>query len=312
MHTDNASLRLPLESHLIDFSFLFVDLVRLQIMDSGPGPSLYPLHRCKTIHLVRHAQGVHNVEGEKNYKAYMNPEYLDAPLTQLGWQQVDNLRKHVHASGLSKRVGLVVTSPLLRTLQTAVGVFGGEGYKDRMTALPLMVANVGSSGRAAISSHNSPPFIAVEDCREHFGVHPCDKRHNVSDYQFLFPAVDFSLIETDEDVLWKADVRETTEELAARGLKFYNWLWTRKEKEIAIVTHSGFLVHTLRAFGNDCHPSVKKEMCTRFANCELRSMVIVDRSMIGPDVSTTNYPGKVPPGPDLSSDDADEEVSNSI
>ncbi|KAJ6385520.1 hypothetical protein OIU77_028658 [Salix suchowensis] len=242
----------------------------------------------------------------------MNPEYLDAPLTQLGWQQVDNLRKHVHASGLSKRVGLVVTSPLLRTLQTAVGVFGGEGYKDRMTALPLMVANVGSSGRAAISSHNSPPFIAVEDCREHFGVHPCDKRHNVSDYQFLFPAVDFSLIETDEDVLWKADVRETTEELAARGLKFYNWLWTRKEKEIAIVTHSGFLVHTLRAFGNDCHPSVKKEMCTRFANCELRSMVIVDRSMIGPDVSTTNYPGKVPPGPDLSSDDADEEVSNSI
>ncbi|KAJ6671053.1 BROAD-SPECIFICITY PHOSPHATASE YOR283W-RELATED [Salix viminalis] len=281
-------------------------------MDSGPGPSLYPLHRCKTIHLVRHAQGVHNVEGEKNYKAYMNPEYLDAPLTQLGWQQVDNLRKHVHASGLSKRVGLVVTSPLLRTLQTAVGVFGGEGYKDQMTALPLMVANVGSSGRAAISSHNSPPFIAVEDCREHFGVHPCDKRHNVSDYQFLFPAVDFSLIETDEDVLWKADVRETTEELAARGLKFYNWLWTRKEKEIAIVTHSGFLVHTLRAFGNDCHPSVKKEMCTRFANCELRSLVIVDRSMIGPDVSTTNYPGKVPPGPDLSSDDADEEVSNSI
>ena len=40
---------------------------------------------------VRHAQGLHNVEGEKNYKAYLNPEYLDAPLTQLGWQQVKNL-----------------------------------------------------------------------------------------------------------------------------------------------------------------------------------------------------------------------------
>jgi hypothetical protein len=39
---------------------------------------------------VRHAQGLHNVEGEKNYKAYLNPEYLDAPLTQLGWQQVTN------------------------------------------------------------------------------------------------------------------------------------------------------------------------------------------------------------------------------
>uniref|UniRef100_A0A6N2LUJ9 Phosphoglycerate mutase-like protein n=1 Tax=Salix viminalis TaxID=40686 RepID=A0A6N2LUJ9_SALVM len=242
-------------------------------MDGGPDPSLYPLHRCKTIHVVRHAQGLHNVEGEKNYKAYLNPEYLDAPLTQLGWQQVDYLRKHVHASGLSKRVELVVTSPLLRTLQTAVGVFGGESYMNGMNALPLMAANVGNSGRASISSLNSPPFIAVEDCREHF-------------------------IETDEDVLWKADVRETTEELAARGLKFLNWLWTRKEKEIAIVTHRSFLDHTLSAFGNDCHPSVKKEMGTRFANCELRSMVIVDRSMIGSDVSTTNYPGKIPSGLD--------------
>jgi hypothetical protein len=55
-----------------------------------------------------------------------------------------------------------------RTLQTAVGVFGGEGYTDGMNALPLMVANVGNSGREAISSLNSPPFIAVEDCREHF------------------------------------------------------------------------------------------------------------------------------------------------
>eukprot|EP00258_Populus_trichocarpa_P043364 XP_024459383.1 phosphoglycerate mutase-like protein 1 isoform X2 [Populus trichocarpa] len=288
--------------------YLFVAL----IMDSGPDPSLYPLHRCKTIHVVRHAQGLHNVEGEKNYKAYLNPEYLDAPLTQLGWQQVNYLRKHVHASGLSKRVELVVTSPLLRTLQTAVGVFGGEGYTDGMNALPLMVANVGNSGREAISSRNSPPFIAVEDCREHFGVHPCDKRHNVSEYQFLFPAVDFSLIETDEDVLWKADVRETTEELAARGLKFLNWLWTRKEKEIAIVTHSGFLVHTLRAFGTDCHPLVKKEMDTRFANCELRSMVIVDRSMIGSDISTTNYPGKIPSGLDFPSDVGEEEAPNSI
>ncbi|KAJ4836265.1 hypothetical protein Tsubulata_033010 [Turnera subulata] len=56
-------------------------------MDGGLGPSLFPLHRCKTIHLVRHAQGKHNVEGETNYKAYLSSEYFDAPLTQLGWQQ---------------------------------------------------------------------------------------------------------------------------------------------------------------------------------------------------------------------------------
>lgn len=79
-------------------------------------------------------------------------------------------------------------------------------------------------------------------------------------------------------------------------------MWTRKEKEIAVVTHSGFLFHTLTAFGNDCHPLVKKEICKHFANCELRSIVIVDRSMVGSDSSPTNYPGRVPPGLDIPSD----------
>ncbi|GKV26588.1 hypothetical protein SLEP1_g35858 [Rubroshorea leprosula] len=85
-------------------------------------------------------------------------------------------------------------------------------------------------------------------------------------------------------------------------------LWTRKEKEIAIVTHSGFLLHTLSAFGNDCHPLVKKEICKHFANCELRSMVIVDRSMIGSDSSTTNYPGRTPARLDLPSDVSNEKT----
>ncbi|KAB5520631.1 hypothetical protein DKX38_024950 [Salix brachista] len=271
--------------------------------------------------LVRHAQGLHNVEGEKNYKAYLNPEYLDAPLTQLGWQQVDCLRKHVHASGLSKRVELVVTSPLLRTLQTAVGVFGWESYMNGMNALPLMAANVGNSGRASISSLNSPPFIAVEDCREHFFIHFYASQELFELLVYILVTRDtmsasikfFSQqltfhwqIETDEDVLWKADIYLTCAMGPDHELVR---LWTRKEKEIAIVTHSSFLVHTLSAFGNDCHPSVKKEMGTRFANCELRSMVIVDRSMIGSDVSTTNYPGKIPSGLDCL---AEEEAPVSI
>lgn len=39
---------------------------------------------------VRHAQGIHNVDGDKNFKAYMTPEYFDAHLTQLGWKQVSH------------------------------------------------------------------------------------------------------------------------------------------------------------------------------------------------------------------------------
>ncbi|KAK9110942.1 hypothetical protein Scep_018461 [Stephania cephalantha] len=273
-------------------------------MGGSACPSLFPLHRCKTLHLVRHAQGFHNVAGEKDHSAYLSPELFDAQLTPLGWQQVDNLRKHVNACGLSNKIELVIASPLLRTMQTAVGVFGGGDYTDGLSVTPLMVANAGNSNRSAISSLNAPPFVAVELCREHLGVHFCDKRRSVSEYELLFPAIDFSLMETNEDILWKADVREANEEVAERGKKFMDWLWTRKEKEIAVVTHSGFLFHTLNALGKDLHPLMKEEVCKHFANCELRSIVIVDKSAIGSGNSETNYPGRIPGGLDLPSDSA--------
>ncbi|KAM0882527.1 hypothetical protein ACQ4PT_032229 [Festuca glaucescens] len=275
-------------------------------MEAGAGTALYPLHRSKTIHLVRHAQGIHNVAGEKDYNAYMSEELLDAQLTPLGWTQVDCLREHVTKCGLAKKIELVITSPLLRTMQTAVGVFGGGNYTDGVGASPLMVEGAGQSGRQAISSLNCPPFLAVEACREHLGVHPCDKRSSITKYHTLFPAIDFSLIENDEDVLWKPDVREANESVAARGMKFIDWLWTREEKEIAIVSHSGFLYHTLNMYGKECHPTIAEELGKHFNNCELRSMVLVDRSMLGSGTPTCNFPGKIPAGLDLPSDVAEE------
>jgi len=37
---------------------------------------------------VRHAQGFHNVEGDKNPDAYLSYDLFDASLTPLGWNQV--------------------------------------------------------------------------------------------------------------------------------------------------------------------------------------------------------------------------------
>ncbi|GMH03242.1 hypothetical protein Nepgr_005081 [Nepenthes gracilis] len=277
-------------------------------MDSTAGLGLYPLNRCKTLHMVRHAQGFHNVAGENDCKEHLPYDLFDPSLTQLGWEQVDNFRNHVHASGLSKRIELVITSPMTRTMQTAVGAFGGEGYIDGVDVTPLMVENACDSGRPAASSLNCPPFIAVELCREYVGLHLCDKRRSISEYKSLFPAIDFSLIESDEDILWKQEVGETNEEIAARGIKFMKWLWTRKEKEIAVISHSGFLNNTVDQFGNDCHLLVKSEICSHFANCELRSFVLVDRGMIGSDSSSTNYPGKIPYGTDIPCDFAKEKL----
>ncbi|RZC88430.1 hypothetical protein C5167_016231 [Papaver somniferum] len=236
-------------------------------MEGSGSTTLFPLHRTKTLHLVRHAHGAHQLEVEDR-DALKSEELFDAQLSLQGWQQVDNLNKHINECGLAKKVELVIVSPLLRTMQTAVGAFGGVGdYADGTDVTPLMVENAGNSNRSATSNINTPPFLAVELCRER-------------------------LIENEEDVLWKADARESYESLAVRGMQFIDWLWTRKEKEIAVVTHSCFLFHTLGAHGKDYQPTVQQEMCTRFANCELRSVVIADRGLIGSGSGTTNYPGK--------------------
>jgi hypothetical protein len=52
-------------------------------------------------------------------------------------------------------------------MQTAVGAFGKTEYdKDNLTST-LMVENGGGSTRPGISLSGSPPFLAVELCREH-------------------------------------------------------------------------------------------------------------------------------------------------
>ncbi|CAN1270846.1 Phosphoglycerate mutase-like protein 1 [Linum perenne] len=67
-------------------------------------------------------------------------------------------------------------------------------------------------------------------------------------------------VASDDDVMWKPDVRETFEEVANRGLKFMNWLWTPSEKAIAIVCRDRFLQYTLEALTNDCQHTLRSEV----------------------------------------------------
>ncbi|CAM6121506.1 unnamed protein product [Calypogeia fissa] len=265
-------------------------------------PSAYPLHRSKIIHIVRHGQGYHNVQGEIDRLSYLSYDYLDASLTPKGWQQVGALQKYLKSSGILDSVELVVSSPLTRTLQTATGAFGGEDIVNGETHKPLMVEGVGKAPRKAISSAGALPFVAVEWCREQIGIHPCDKRQPISVYRTLFPAVDFSEVEHDDDVLWKADVRETDDELYARARKFVQWLLKRKEKEIAVVSHSSFLFHLMTTFGDDCSPVVREELQALYANCEMRTVVLADRGAQDVNSSgSTDWPGGVPEGKDAPS-----------
>ncbi|KAK4795804.1 hypothetical protein SAY86_028130 [Trapa natans] len=155
----------------------------------------------------------------------------------------------------------------VRTMETAIGVFRKSDELEKL------------------------PFLAVELCRERIGVNPCDKRRSIKEYMSLFPGIDFSQIETDDDELWTPDHREIPEEIAARGVKFMNWLRTRPEKEMAVVTHSVFLLYVLNRFAEGCKPGKSNFL----KNCELRSMALVDGSVSGvdppqcpdPEVATT-------------------------
>ncbi|XP_065037225.1 phosphoglycerate mutase-like protein 2 [Musa acuminata AAA Group] len=102
-------------THEVESVCYAISEVVKQEMDGVTSSGLFPLQRCKIIHLVRHAQGIHNKGHEKDHRAYSSPEFFDAHLTPLGWDQVDNLRKHIKSCGLSKRIELVIASPLLRT-----------------------------------------------------------------------------------------------------------------------------------------------------------------------------------------------------
>ncbi|KAL9250985.1 Phosphoglycerate mutase-like protein [Drosera capensis] len=282
---------------------------------SGGGIGLYPLHRSKTIHLVRYAQGFHNVAGEKNHDAYLSYDYLDATLTPLGWEQVDNLRKHVRDS-LVFSYDFPIEKVQLVTMQTAAGAFGGGVYVNGIDVPPLMVENAGNSGRLAISCLNCPPLLANELCREQIVC--LSLFHPLLKHELVLPGVGCATtlekddwmkrvwvggtdvyplgfihvtrgvvlasrshcllllifhwqVDTDEDTLWREDVRETKKDVAARGLKFMNWLLTRKEKKIVVVGHSSFLFNTLNQFGNDCHPLVKSEFSTQEFGADLPS-----------------------------------------
>ncbi|KAK8580446.1 hypothetical protein V6N12_070720 [Hibiscus sabdariffa] len=215
-------------------------------MNTSAAQFPYPWQRCKIIHLVRHGQAMHNVEGDRDRRALLSDHLFDAQLSPLGLQQVCKLRQDVHARGLLRKIDLVITSPLYRTMQTAVGVFGSEGQADGGY-------NYNFSGIPG-GGLNCPQIMAVELCRDR-------------------------MMDGEEDSMWNPDVRESEEEMDARMLLFMEWLWTRPEQEIVIVSHGIILQKILHVLGNDCHPTVKSALCKRFHNCELRSVVIVDKSL---------------------------------
>eukprot|EP00798_Chlamydomonas_sp_ICE-L_P017560 gene17560-23884_t len=160
---------------------------------SNPMLSVIPQRFTKTIHLIRHGEGFHNVAGMQNHDNYRSAEWFDAHLTEKGWDQ-------------------------------AVGCFSKgtytEGNSSGTSTPPLMLSQEGVPlhrvKREAASAEGLPQFVAYEPCREIIGQNPCDKRRPTSHYKAAFPYVDFSLVTEETDVLW-TETREMKEDIMNFG-----------------------------------------------------------------------------------------------
>lgn len=88
-----------------------------------------------------------------------------------------------------------------------------------------------------------------------------------------FPNFDFSEVAHDNDEFY-TDERESDEHCCDRALKFLQWLNSRPEKCIAVVTHSSFLRHLFGQFGDSLHDDDRDNLQRLAGNCELRSIVL--------------------------------------
>jgi len=172
---------------------------------------------------------------------YVMQEILDAPLTHKGRGQAIKLQPRVCA--FENQPELVVLSPNCRALQTGI------------LAFQSLIGHV--------------PFLAHEMCREENGVHWCDKRRPASNQMMEFPQIDFSLLESEEDPLFRDDRRESKVELGERIYKFLEWLSQRPEQHVAVSSHSGWL---LCLFNGVCDSSSDPKLKEWFQTGEMRSV----------------------------------------
>ena len=164
----------------------------------------------KILHLVRHGHSLHNELFHKiGVQAFRIPLTIDSPLTQEGHLQSIELGQSWQNK---KEIELVLVSPLTRTLETCMNIFGDTEI----------------------------PIISQEFLREYpIGEDTCNKRSSMTSLNNRFPKIEFQL-DVDQDTLWKEDYRENMIELEQRLEKMITYLQKRPEKNIAIVGHSSF------------------------------------------------------------------------
>jgi len=169
----------------------------------------------KLLYLIRHGKALHNdkfIEMNMDVNAFRIPEVIDSPLTEEGHYQSINLGNNWENK---YDIELVLVSPLTRTLETAMNIFGETNI----------------------------PIISKEFLREYpIGRDTCNKRSDISILKNKFPKINFD-IDQNKDIYWKEneEFMENINDLNLRINLMKKYIFNLKEKNIAIVGHSSHL-----------------------------------------------------------------------
>ncbi|KAI0554627.1 phosphoglycerate mutase-like protein [Xylaria curta] len=163
-----------------------------------------------TLILVRHAQAEHNAT--KDYFIH------DPDLTELGREQCAELRKGLMEDPLAQQAELIITSPMRRTIQTALDTVDWlieKGVK-----------------------------IQADAHWQENSAKPCDTGSAISKVAKEFPSIDYSTVDPvwpDKTTPAGSEYHYTQAAILARGQAALQKLYERPEKVIIVVSHSGFL-----------------------------------------------------------------------
>ncbi|KAJ5735224.1 Histidine phosphatase superfamily clade-1 [Penicillium malachiteum] len=175
------------------------------------------------LHVIRHAEGTHN--------PHHDTSILDPELTETGIQQSKAL---CHDFPFKENVGLVIASPLRRTLKTAL--LGFEKCLDKQ-----FYANQSGVEQGA-------KLLVEPDVQAH-SARPCDTGSEWSVLKAEFPDLPWDTIEVDEVFPAKTGryapqwefLQQRGWDLQSRMKEQFREMEGSQRKDIVVVTHGGFM-----------------------------------------------------------------------
>ncbi|KAL1306223.1 hypothetical protein AAFC00_004315 [Neodothiora populina] len=199
-----------------------------------------------TITCVRHAQGFHNL-------TVANHAIHDPLLTPMGEEQCRILAQNFPKAHMDQ-IELIIASPLKRTIYTALLSFAPVIKQKNLKVLLL------------------PELQETSDL-------PCDTGSSLEEIrkEFAGQPIDTSIMEMSQNADWTSKTGRWAPNSSAieeRAKVAREFLYSRDEKEVAVVTHGGFLHYFTQDWSDISRLDGTPSAGTGWANTEYRHYIV--------------------------------------